>query len=762
MTESRYLDFGLAKAIGCEPSQKPTTVTQPGRLMGTPAYMSPEQARGKPTDKRSDIWSFGCVIYEMLTGRIPFEGDTVSDTLANVLQTEPDWQTLPQSTPANIQVLLRRCLEKEPHKRLRDIGDAAIEISETLSPPSTAPPTSALSLAISRPAGLRRLMVWAIVCLLVGSIASSLVTWNLKRPAPSSQPTKRFAIHPETVLSQEALWHNALALSPDGGRLAYVEEGSDGRRRIYLRELDTEFKARPLPGTQGAVSPFFSPDGQWVGYCDHHQTELKKVSIKGGQPIVLCDSLQFRGGSWGADDTIIFTRCSGSTEEGGLWRISASGEGLEELTVPDPNQGEWGHLWPQILPDGNAVLFANPCRGGPHIEIYSLETGKRHKIFKGGIRARYLPSIGQIVYARENSLYTVPVRFDAKQLKVFGSHVSVVPDVRTSWGFASSAQFTIAQDGTLAYIPLVTRNTELKPVWVDGNGRTESLPAATPRNYYSVTISPNGTQLAFGIRDGGNRDIWIYDLTRHTLIPLTSDGISIFPIWTPDGKSVVFGSHEAGKFQLFRQSVTSGGEPELLAALEGVLGRPTCYSPDGEAVLGTRYDYDPNHPRWDNDIFVVLLERNEKDDLRPFIQRNYCQRQGVWSPDGQWVAYTANESGRWEVYVEPYPGPGAKIQISAEGGCQPTWSRDSKELFYRSGDKMIAATFETEPIFKVTGSGELFEGQYLCDVVYRNYDVAPDGRFLMIQESQEPTPLGINVVLNWFEELKRLAPPRNE
>jgi serine/threonine-protein kinase len=761
----KVLDFGLAKATASQDIDRGTAVTQPGRVIGTPAYMSPEQARGKPTDKRSDIWSFGCVMYEILTGQLPFEGETASDTLARIIEREPDWQKLPQETPTNIRTLLRRCLEKDPRRRLRDIGDASIEVDETLSLPATAPPVTTSPVAAPWSARPRRLIAWGAACLLLGAIAASLITWNLMRPAPLSQPASRFIIRPETDLSQRALWAHALALSPDGRRLAYVEAGRDVRRKIYVRELD-EFKAKPLPGTEGAASPFFSPDGEWIGYTDHYQRNLKKVSLKGGRPIVLCDSIDFRGGSWGTDDTIIFASDGfGVSEDRGLWRISASGEALEQLTVPDPNKGEWGHLWPQILPRGKAVLFTNPRRGGfddCQVELYFLETGYRRPLFKGGRYARYVPP-GYLVYARSETLYAV--RFDIERLEVSGFHTPIVPDVLA--GGSRSAHFTISQNGSLAYISAGTPSTELRPVWVDRNGRIEPLPGATPRHYYSVTISPNGMQLAFGILDGSNSDVWIYDLTRHTLAPLTFDGISSWPMWTPDGESVVFKSdragksqlYRAGKSQLFRQDVTARGEPELLA--EGIMWRPTCLSPDGKEVLLTGWGPDPNHPLWDHDIWAVLLEQNGKYHLRPFIQRNQNQRQGIWSPDGRWVAYVGDESGRWEVYVEPYPGPGPKTMISNQGGYQPTWSRDGKELFYHSGHgsrKMIAATVETEPEFKVTGFEELFDGGYQRYIGYRNYDVAPDGRFLMIQEPQEPTPLGINVVLNWFEELKRLVP----
>jgi serine/threonine-protein kinase len=748
----KVLDFGLAKAVGGETLNQQSTITEPGRIIGTPAYMSPEQARGERTDERSDIWSFGCVLYEMLTGSVPFEGGTPSDTLANILTYEPDWQALPKSTPANIPVLLRRCLTKDPRRRLQHIGDASIEISETLNLPATAPPVTTTSLGISRPRVPRQLVVLGVACSILVVVVISLVIWNLKRPLPSgaplSQPARRFIIRPETSFEFEALWHRALALSPDGRQLACVEEGSDKRRRIYLRKLD-EFTARPLAGTEGAISPFFSPDGQWVGYVDHFQRKLKKVSVKGGEPMILCECLEFRGGSWGTDDTIIFTPAS----LGGLWRISASGEGLEELTVPDANQGELGHIWPQILPGGKAVLFTNKRKGGlgNQFEVYSLETRQRRPLFKPGTCARYVPT-GHIVYARKKTLYAV--RFDIEQLKVVGSAVTVVPDVMSRG--STSAQFAISRDGTLAYIPVQARSAELRPVWVDRNGQVEPLPGATPRGYDKVRISPDGVHVAFAILDGDNRDVWIYDLTRRTLNPLTSDGKSRAPIWTPDGKRVVFCSYRTGQGQLFAQNVDGSGEPELLATVETSDNFPSSCSPDGKEIL--LLTVDPKRPMLGDDISVLSFEKqNGKPHLRPFIQRNLVQRHAAWFPDGRWVAYSSDESRRWEVYVEPYPGPGPKIMVSTGGGYQPVWSRDGKKLFYRSGNKMIAATIETKPEFKVINFEELFEGRYLT-TVFHNYDVSSDGRFLMIQEPQESTPLWINVVLNWFEELKRLVP----
>jgi serine/threonine-protein kinase len=744
----KVLDFGLAKTSMGEAKNIENTVTQPGGLIGTPAYMSPEQACGKPTDKRSDIWSFGCVMYQMLTGELAFEGETATEILARIIECPPDLDKLPENTPMNIRVMIRRCLEKDPRRRLRDIGDAVIEITETLNSPTI----SLATVEKIQPFSMRRLTVVGLACLILVSLVTSLVTWSLTRPGQSlSNPVMRYVIRPETDLSREALWFQALALSPDGRRLAYVEEGSDARRIIYLRELD-EFEAKPLPGTENAISPFFSPNGEWIGYVDHHERKLKKISINGGQPIVLCETTNFRGGTWGADDTIIFT----PFRREGLWRISASGERLERLTVPDPNQGERGHLWPEILPGGKVVLFTNMCRGfvdaENQIELYGLETGKRHILLKGGTCARYVPT-GHIVYAHKKTLYAA--RFDADQLKLTGPGVPVVPHVLE--GQSQSAQFAVSRNGSLAYIPVVTRSTKLIPVWVDREGRIESLPMAA-RNYGVVAISPDGTRLAFD--EGDQSDIWMYDLTRQTLTQLTSDGINYYPVWTQGGKWVVYQSFQIQtmKNQLLRQNVTDNGKPELLATFQDFHVWPTCCSPDGKELLVLKLDR--KRPMFDLDISVIPFEKQSgKSHLRPFIQRNNNQRVGKWSPDGRWVAYDSDESGRWEIYMEPYPGPGQKVMISRQGGYSPRWSRDGKELFYRGGydsPKMIAATIETEPEIKVIEYKELFEKNF------RFYDVAPDGRFLLIQDPGEPTILGINIVLNWFEELKHLVPTGKE
>ena len=750
----KVLDFGIAKPVKAETTGQASTLTEPGQIIGTPAFMSPEQTRGRSIDHRSDIWSFGCVLFEMLTGVPAFEEETSTDTLAGILKGEPQWQKLPEETPKNIRVLLRRCLEKDPRRRLHDIADAAIEIRETLDLPAVAPPTTTTSLEYVRSSSWKKLLALGAVCLFLGiflgAIASLIQRRSEKQPI---QPIKRFVIYPETSFEFEALWHCALALSRDGKRLAYVEEGRDGRRKIYVRELD-EFKARALPGTEGAISPFFSPDGEWIGYVDHFQRKLKKVALKGGEPIILADAVHFRGGSWGADDTIVFSPARGVEKDDGLWRISASGGGLRQLTAPDLSQGDWGHLWPQILPGGQWILFTSYRLDGTinRFELYSLRTGERRTILKGGTYARYVPT-GHIVYAENKTLYAVP--FDLEKLEAVGSAVPVVQDVITPG--SGSAQFAVSEDGSFACIPVVEHSSELTPVWVDRQGQFTPIAGATPRNYGDVRISPDGQRIAFTIQEGSHFDLWIYDLTRNTLNPQTSDGNSLFPIWTADGNSLIFASYSLEDPQLIRQSM-GGGEPELLVSLGRPAGIPVACSRDETEVLLVLSDL--MYPRRDQDMYVVSLDRqDENQQPRPFIQRNHNQRLGVWSRDGKWIAYTSDESGRWEVYVEPYPGPGPKTMVSTEGGFQPVWSRDGKELYFRSGDKVIAATVEMEPEFKVIRIEQLFEGQYLCRVDHRDYDVAPDGRFLMIREPEESAPLGIHITLNWFEELKRLVSP---
>jgi len=741
----KVLDFGLAKASISEDKKVENTVTQPGRIMGTPVYMSPEQARGKPTDKRSDIWSFGCIMYQMLTGELPFEGETSTDTLARIIERQPDWQALPKNIPMNIRVLIRRCLEKDPRRRLQHIGDAFIEIQETLNLPADFPPQTTTLQTVQQPLSLQRLITVMAIGVIIGGILIGMGIWGLW---PSSSipraAVRSFPIYPVTESIGE-LGHHSLAFSPDGRLLAYIGEGNDGRNRIYLRNMQTG-ETIPLSGTDGARGPFFSPDGQWVAFFESIQQKLKKVSIKGDGPIVLAAIEGFRGGSWGTDDYIVFT----PGLQGGLCHISASGGALEQLTHRDPNLDELSHKWPQILPDGEHVLFTNVRQGPNLIEVYSLRTGRRRVLFENGLYARYLPT-GHILYGRNETLYAVA--FDLTNCSVSGFHVPVVQDVITTSHATDSAQFTFAQDGSLAYIPLIASN-KLEPVWVTQDGTTSSL-TMTRRNYQFPSVSPDGAYVAFRVPLQGSEsnvaDLWIYDIERQTEIRLARNIGPGTPVWTPDSNKIIYFIGKSCEY--FRHKIDGTEEPELVALLDNWYSPKSC-SPDGKVLLAERWSQ-----KMGTGIWAVPLDEGPMTTARPVVERLYNEGQGTFSPDGQWIAYVSDETGGEEVYVEPYPGPGPREKISIGGGYQPVWSRDGTKLFYLSGEKkMFTATIETKPKLGVTDRRELFDWEYLIYWYRQTYDVAPDGRFLMIRDPEGPPLQRINVVLNWFDELKRLVP----
>ena len=528
----KVLDFGLAKAADDQAASQDSAVTQVGSIIGTPAYMSPQQMRGKSTDRRTDIWSFGCVLYEMLTGKRPFEGKTISDTVAHTLEREADWQALPEETPANIRVLLRRCLEKDPRRRLQHMGDAAIEINETLNLPAIAPPTTTTSLQITRPRSWQRLIMAGAISLFLVVVCPGIAIWSYRRPGPKSiRPIHRYIIRPQTGIGTEGLWKPGLAFSPDGKQLAYVGKRQGTANLLYLHDMDG-LEGRPLPGTEGAISPFFSPDGEWLGFYDYSRRELKKIAVTGGTPTSLCKpKAHLTGGSWGPDNTFIF-----AVDVNGLWCYTASG-GMERLTVPDLNQSEapLGHMCPQFLSGGEVVLFTNRLRRDrSHMEVLFLRTGQRRILLdEDGTDVRYVPT-GHLVFARDDTLYAVP--FDIDELKVKGPALPVVEGIHVS--IMGPAQFTFSENGTLAYVPALPRKRSL--VWVDRRGVVEPVGAAS-RAYQSVRVSPDYTGFAVTIAPkDDDADIWILDKARPTPYQLTFGGDNRAGIWTPDGKRVIF------------------------------------------------------------------------------------------------------------------------------------------------------------------------------------------------------------------------------
>ncbi len=743
----KILDFGLAKAFEAEPpitdiSQSPTLteeMTRAGVILGTAAYMSPEQAKGKPVDKRADVFAFGCVLYELLTGRRAFQGETITETLAAILKGEPDWEALPESTPWRIRDLLRRYLQKDPSHRLRDIGDARITIREALTEPEAAAPM--VPAAAPKPARWRVALPWG-AALLMALLAIGLA---LGPSPPAQPPTSRFATTPTAPLADSD--GGDLVISPDGRSLVYLSQ-SEGQTQLYLRVMD-EFQARPLPGTEGAVSdPFFSPDSDSVGFFA--AGKLKRIS-PGGAVITLSEVPNFSGGSWGPDGVIVF-----AAGAGGLYRVPAAGGQPESLLVPDRDKGEVGFHRPQLLPGGQTVLFTvrnAPRTAGSYVEnqirALSLDTGEQKTVLEGASDPHYLAT-GHLIYELADvsgTLMAAP--FDLEGLEVRGAPVPVLEGLRVR---GEGVDYSISADGTLVYVP-VGGSQELTLVWVDRQGGIQPL-IEVERSYRSPRVSPDGRYLAVRIGTTGSEDsqIWIYEIARGTLTLLTFERRNVAPVWTPDGRRVTFGSGGPGQGSLFWKPADGSGVAEQLLA--GDFPRAGSWAPDGKVLAFTETPLGKPTDVW-------LLEQENGWTARLFLDAPFSEGGPAFSPDGRWLAYISDESGQFEVYVRPYPGPGSKFPISIQGGVAPVWARDGGELFYRSGDKMMAVTVEAGSEFRAGKPEVVFEGRYVPGNGIRpNYDISPDGqRFVMVRSTQEgASPAQINVVLNWFEELKRLMP----
>jgi len=729
----KVLDFGLAKAFASESEVDLTqeaTLSEEGRILGTPAYMSPEQARGKTVDKRTDIWAFGCVLYEMLTGKQAFCGETLSDTIAAVLAKDPTWEALPPAPPAKVRDLPRRCLQKDAQRRLRDIGDARIDIEEALAAPAMAATTSAAAIPLS--AGWRRALILGLGVLPLVAVVTGLAVWNLK-PTPQ-RPVIRF-----TMSLPPGQHLRSIAISPDGTRLVYDAGPTNFTVQLYLRALDS-LEARPIPGTEGSFNlfPFFSPDGQWLGFSAGGQ--LKKVSLSGGAPVSLANvTRSYFGASWGSQGMIAFA--PGPTSP--IQQVSDAGGSPEPLTRLQ--KGEGFHSSPEFLPGGNVVLFEADSPSGEPIKIVaqSLTTGERRDLIQSGGVPDYAPS-GHLIFSQGTNLMAAP--FDPQRLAITGAAVPVIEGV---------GLYDFSSTGTLVYVPTHTGAARLKLVWVDRKGGEQPV-AAPARSYAIPRISPDGQRVAVNIEEADTQ-IWLYDLGRDTLAPLTfGDGDNATSVWTPDGKRIVFrGSRGAENRLLWQPADGSAGAEALTNSELSGYNVPASLSPDGQVLAFLKAD-----PNTGNDIYTLSLKDRKP---QPFVRTPSNETAPRFSPDGHFIAYASDESGRVEIYVRPYPGPGGKWQISTEGGTEPVWNPKGRELFYRSGNKMMAVDITTQPTFSAGKPKMLFEGPYApTPRSFPDYDVSPDGqRFLMLKAAdQAQESAQINVVLNWFEDLKRRVPTK--
>jgi len=567
-------------------------------------------------------------------------------------------------------------------------------------------------------------------------LAVIMTFWSPMRPIRSvPRSPVRFVLN--LPLQHELL--EGVALSPDSRNLVYGAAKRGGNFQLFLRPLD-QFTATPIAGTDDGRSPFFSPDGKWIGFFA--EGKLKKVTLTGGAPVTICDATAVSA-SWGPDDKIIFSGYSNR----GLQQVSASGGRPEVIARPDVEKGETWYLFPEILPDGEAVIFTITTKNIVSqdyalIAVRSLKTGEQRILVEGGTRPRYASS-GHLVFYRAGKLMAVP--FESKRLQINGSPVHVVDSVlgRDSNEF----QGALSADGSLIFVP-GDAESDRTLVWVDRQGAEQPL-ARNPSGFFETRYSPDGQRLAVNIGQT-NHQLWIYDIARGSMTRFNFEADNHRPVWTPDGKRVTFASNRNGPENIFWKPADGGGDAEQLLRGEH-RQRPNSWSPDGRFLV-----YVESHPTTQDDLWILNMDG--KPLSRPFLQTEFNELSAEFSPDGRWIAYQSDESGRYEIYVRPFPGPGGKWQISTEGGARSVWSSDGRELFYRDRDKMMAVAIESKPAFKVGKPRLLFDGPYEPE-----YDVAPDGeKFVMIKVGEkESMPRQLNVVLNWFEELKRLVPTKN-
>jgi eukaryotic-like serine/threonine-protein kinase len=746
----KVLDFGLAKAMigdasSPDATQSPTltaAATQAGVVIGTAAYMSPEQARGRAVDKRADIWAFGAVVYETLTGKKAFEGETVSDTLAAVLMRDPDWSALPASTPLSVRRVLRRCLDRNPKTRFHDVADARLEMDETAEPV----PAGAAPAAVAPQRGGRG-AAWAVAAVL--AVAGGLGWWRaLSAPKPAPPLRTAFAV---PIPAGDTMGYDdtpILVLSRDGRRLVYAAERT-GARQLFLRTLG-ELDPRPLEGTAGARSPFFSPDGQWVGFFAEGG-KLEKVPIGGGPPRIICEGVNAqRGATWADDDTIILAADYAT----GLSRVSARGGRLEPLTKVDASKGDRTHRWPEVLPGGETLLFTIGSEKSPgnyddaKIALLERKSGQVRVLLEGGSMARYCPP-GYVLYVRARSLLAVP--FDLARLQITGEPFPV-PEKIAGDPSSGIGYFAVAADGSLAFVPGATVSAESKLVLTDRKGATTELPLP-PRQYRFPRFSPDGTSIAFSIGSGRGADdeVWLYQIASGELTRQTFSSGNFCPMWSRDGRRLAYVSARAKDEGIYARAADGSGAEEWLFG-DFTARLPSDWSLDGKTLLFT-------HPS--NQVWVAALKSVGTASARPGNESHILEPSaygGVFSPDDRWIAYAAAVAGaQAEIFVRAADGSAAKWQLTTDGGHTPVWA--GNEIFSIHGSQVRAIEVQSQPVFKAGNPRVLFDGSFeLRTAPLRNYDVTRDGkRFVFVRGGSDLGARDVDVVLHWAQELGRAS-----
>ena len=771
----KVLDFGLAKAFepagssasiaSLSPTITTPAMTQMGIILGTAAYMAPEQARGRPVDKRADIWAFGVVLYEMLTGRKAFDGDDVSMTLAAVMMKEPEWTALPASTPSSLRRLLMRCLKRDPRARLRDIGEARLHLEELIA--GTTHEERVAPVVPHAAAGWTRVAPWAMAVVGLAIAAIAVMRWAPWRQPQTSTPVRLEAgIGATANLMTDS--GSAVVLSPNGRTLAFVAQSSGAEPQLYVRRLE-QLTARALSGTDGARNPFFSPDGEWIGFFAGGK--LKKVAISGGAVVTICDAPDGRGGSWAEDGSIVFlpVATSNAGTGGGLLRVSDVGGPPEPFTTIGPD--ELTQRWPQLLPGGKAVLYTVTNAAGTrspqgayadaNIVVQTVPKGTPKIIWRGGYFGRYLRS-GHLTYMHDGTLFAAP--FDLTRLEMTGQPAPVLEGMIYSAN-NGAAHISVSDDGTLVYVPggdVTVRPAA--PEWV--TRELKAAPVAKSGNWAMFRIAPDGRRVAAVIPDGARPDIYVYDESRESLSRLTNDSRqgAFQPVWTPDGRRITFGmAGRAGN--IYWQRADGVGEPQRLTTSPNTQ-IPVSWDPTGKLLA-----LEEQNRQTGSDIMILPMDGDESSGWRPgtpttFLATDANEYDPMFSPDGKWIAFMSTKSGRPEVYVRAYPGPaGEWVMSSGSGGARfPTWSRKRNELFYTTFQgEIMMVPYTIEGGAFVAGRPQPWSKErFSTAFTVRRFDLHPDGeRFLVARQPQQQatTPQDKLVfVFNFFTELNRLAP----
>jgi serine/threonine-protein kinase len=756
----KVLDFGLAKAMdsaagsgsAADLARSPTLMNSPtmtaargtqlGVILGTAAYMAPEQARGQAVDKRADIWSFGVVLCEMLTGKGLFRGETVTDVLASVVREPIAWDALPPDTPANVRALLRRCLERDPKNRIRDIGEARIALAEASAPHADAPPPVR---AADQPVAHG---TWPVVAAAATAavLTFGVTRWLVSPGAPTGARSAHVSIALPEGYELGSSQLNPVAISHDGARIAYVGL-RDGRNRIFVRALDAP-EATALEGTEGGDGPFFSPDGQWIGFFAG--SKLRKIAVGGAALQELAEAPFHRGGDWGDDGYLYFA----PTNIGGIWRVPEGGGTATEVTQVNADAGEISHRWPHRIAGTATLLYSvwtGPGDDEHHVAVQAMGKKEHRLLVKGGDAPRYAASPGLLLYTHRGQLFTVPWRPSQQDL---GGAVPVAAAEQPNDGIGNEGcgNYAVSDDGTLAYLGGGRSYSARRLAWIDRAGALAPLPLPE-RAYENVAISPDDGRAVVQIQEGTTR-LWIYDFGRGTLTPLgPGTGSSQAPLWTPDGTRVIYRGTRQGTRNLYWIPVDGSGDEERLTSKPGVIQTPTSVSSDGRVLL-----FDQTGPAEPGGVGAWVLPLGGDRTPHRLFPLPDTGHDGQISPNGRWVAYQAIVSSRQEVFVAPLSGSGERRLVSTDGGTEPIWSRDGRELFFQSGTRLMGVTVTPGATFSASLPRVVHEGRYFRTINGNtSFSIAKDGaRFLRIQPvNPEPAIRRIELVLDWFSGLKR-------